>query len=750
MLETAAPRDSQLTLDLSFVVRQDAGTAVARTMAWLLDTCLVLAEEWDELPPLAKAEILECEESDDMLDALIGHHLLTPFQADMVKKGKLDDTIIGSYRLLEPIGRGGMGIVYRGEHLHLRRPVAVKLTTHAISENPRLVHRFFAEARAVARLQHPNIVTCLDAGRHQPRTPGLLARDYFVMEYVPGQDLDSLIRNNGPLPVYRAADLFRQIADALAEAHRHGLVHRDLKPSNILVTPDWQGKLLDFGLALHPRHQLTDPGTLLGTVGYMAPEQARDPHSVDGRADLFSLGATLYWALTGREPYPETGSPLSDLTRRLNSGPPDVRLARPELPADVAELLSFLMEPDPNKRYPSAAAVSHALQPFTRWVPSKTAETDHGDITMRKTPILIVDSDESSRKHLASQFDGEFRVHHANTGEKAFAELEKEDFALVVMDASVTGRQAGELIGDVRRLHADSPVMILVLSATMPIAALSGMVALGADDFMAKPFTPIEFRSRVRALLGKRETLHGHRHSTQHANATMRVLNDAVNRTTPPPNGPQTNAWDLMTVTISRVLTETGYLAPGYRSRVARYVRALAQGIDPIGEYTRLRDPNYLTMLAASSALYDIGMLVIPGGLPLKPGKLDPEERQVIQTHPNAGADILLGLAEKFPGETGCVSIAIELARGHHERWDGTGYPDRLLESANPLSARVVALASAYDTLRSRRPYRPSISHTRTTRVIVHESPGRYDPHLLAAFNKVEARFDQIYNEYPI
>src|SRR5205085_11820103 len=140
-----------------------------------------------------------------------------------------------------------------------------------------------------------------------------------------GSDLHEVVRLHGALPPGRVTELFRQVAEALTEAHRLGLVHRDIKPSNILVTPDWQPKLLDFGLALQPSRRMTEPGTLLGTIGYMAPEQAQNPHLVDSRADLFSLGATMYLALTGREPYPETGNVLRDLSRRLSAPPADVR-----------------------------------------------------------------------------------------------------------------------------------------------------------------------------------------------------------------------------------------------------------------------------------------------------------------------------------------------------------------------------------------------------------------------------------------
>ena len=745
MLDLLIPRDRLVTAECALPDSFESGTAMARYLAALLDSAIVLPEEWDELAPLGKGLCCESSSAEELIERLIDHNLLTAFQGELIKAGRQDEIIVGSYRLLQPIGRGGMGIVYLAEHTHLRRRVALKMTAYPPDTQPRMTHRFFAEARSVARLQHPNIVACLDAGRHTGAKSNKPVTDYFVMEYVPGQDLDALVRASGPLPVHRAADIFRQIADALAEAHRHGLVHRDLKPSNIIVTPDWQAKLLDFGLALHPRHALTEPGTLLGTVGYMAPEQARDPHSVDGRADLFSLGATLFWALTGKDPFPETGSPLSDLSRRLTAAPPDIRIARPELPADVAELLTLLLQVDPDRRYPTAESVSTALQPFTRWIAPSSQILETGD--SKRVQVLVVEGDDMARGFVSTLLEGEFAVLALKSGAEALRALEQQPYDLIVLDATPAGCSAQDLIATARRLHPEHPMMILVASGTLPVAALSGLVSLGADDFMTKPFTPTELRSRVRALMNRRETVHARRFAPE----TTRVGMQNLQRS--PPSGtavPSANPWDLMTVTISRLLVESGFLASGFRSRVARYVRALCQNVETSGEYMRLKDPSYVNMLAASAALFDTGLLVIPGGLPLKPGKLDPDERQVLQTHPTAGGEILMGLAEKFPSETGCISLAAEVSRSHHERWDGTGYPERLGGSDIPLSARLVALASIYDSLRSRRPYRPAVTHARAVRVLTHECVGRFDPAVLTAFVAASARFEQIYNEYPV
>lgn len=719
---------------------------------WLLDKHVVLPEEWEELPEADRRAVEQSLTIDELLQNLHQRHLITRFQMEAIQKGNGPDLILGSYRLLDLLGQGGMGTVYRGEHIKLRRLVAVKVMARAAEGNERMVNRFYAEARAVARLQHPNIVACFDAGRCERPGPTPVYRDYFVMELIPGQDLYTLVREKGPLSPHRACDLFRQVAEALAEAHRHGLIHRDIKPSNILVTPDWQAKVLDFGLARVPMRNVTEPGTLLGTIGYMAPEQARDPRGVDGRADLFSLGASLYWALTGQEPYPETGNPLQDLHRRLTTSPPPVHQLRPEVPVEVSDLVARLMQSDPDQRFPSARAVASTLTGFCLWLPNTAPVPQPADKEgrpLRRERVLIVDDEDSIRLLMVQLLKERYEVREAVDAESAYEELTRHPPDLLVVDVNLPGWSGTELIARVRSAGFDTDrLKVLLMSGMMPDEALGGLATTGADDFLAKPFKPSEFVSRVRALLMRRAQSSG----AESSHPTQRISTALTQRQAPikPPSIPSLRRAapaEALSLTISRLLFENGLTTEGHWRRIIRYVRALAGAAADMGEYTRLKDDAFLELLAAIAPIYDLGMTAIPRGLLIKPDRLSEDEMAVVQTHVTVGADILLHVAGKFGSELPFLPLAAEIVRHHHERWDGTGYPDMLKGNEIPLSARVVALVSVYEALRSRRPYRPALSHARAVKLITQDLQNAFDPVLLTAFQEATTRFEQIHCE---
>jgi serine/threonine protein kinase len=273
------------------------------------------------------------------------------------------------YRVLGLIGQGGMGAVYRAEHRRMARLVALKVIRPDLVRNRAAVQRFHQEVRAAARLQHPNIVTAFDADQ----AGGL---HFLVMEHVEGISLAELVRRQGPLSVAEACSYARQAALGLQHAHEQGMVHRDVKPQNLMLTSKGQVKILDFGLARLPRtpdapptgmapaKSLTGIGTVMGTVDYIAPEQAADPRSADIRADIYSLGCTLFHLLTGRLPFPGGGA-TAKLARHADTPLPALDNVRPAVPPRLAAVLARMTAKNPARRYATPADVAQALAPFS-------------------------------------------------------------------------------------------------------------------------------------------------------------------------------------------------------------------------------------------------------------------------------------------------------------------------------------------------------------------------------------------------
>jgi hypothetical protein len=271
------------------------------------------------------------------------------------------------YRLVAKLGQGGMGTVYRAIHTRLDRTVAVKVLTANRLPQADAVARFEREMKAVGKLNHPNIIRATDAGE-------AAGTSFLVMEFVEGLDLGRLLTSQGPPSVADACELARQAALGLHHAHEHGLIHRDVKPSNLLLTTEGEVKLLDLGLALlrgphaggADSTDTTASGYIMGSFDYMAPEQADDPHAVDARADLYSLGCTLYHLLAGKPPFAARGqSPIQALKAHAQQAPPPLADGRPDVPPRLARLVGRLLAKRADDRPVSAAAVADELAAFT-------------------------------------------------------------------------------------------------------------------------------------------------------------------------------------------------------------------------------------------------------------------------------------------------------------------------------------------------------------------------------------------------
>jgi serine/threonine protein kinase len=314
-------------------------------------------------PPIRRV-LLAAQSHEELVSVLVDWRLLTSFQAERVLAGDTFGLVLGNYRVLDRLGNGSMGAVYRGEHRGLRQPVAIKVLPVEDDQDPRVLERFRNEIDTVARLSHPHIVAAIDIGGASRRDHRGTVLHYFVMEYLRGLDLERLVLEEGPLSVVQATLWCGQIASALAEAQRHLLVHRDIKPSNIVIADDGRAKLLDFGLAFRRSREPGEFGAIVGTIDFMAPEQFENPHDIDWRADLYSLGAVLFWCLTGRRPFPSEGGQIVDFAARLTAPPPSARALRPELPRELDLLIRRLLMLRPEDRMDSPREVARVLRKF--------------------------------------------------------------------------------------------------------------------------------------------------------------------------------------------------------------------------------------------------------------------------------------------------------------------------------------------------------------------------------------------------
>jgi serine/threonine-protein kinase len=282
--------------------------------------------------------------------------LVTRWQAPRIAAGQADELILEDrYLVLEPLGKGGMGVVYRGLDARLQQPVAIKVPHAEFRSDPQKRARFRREVQACARLEHPHIVRIRDVGSDDR---------FIVFDFVPGESLSRVMARSGRQEASCVVRWIAEVADALDFAHRRGIIHRDIKPSNILRTTDHAAKLLDLGLAClvepggaapHGR-DITALGQTVGTVDYMSPEQAADGRNVDARSDIYSLGCTMYALLSGEPPF-QASSEVEVLVKHARESPPPIRNVDPRLAA-IAERM---MQKDPGQRFQTAADVRNTL-----------------------------------------------------------------------------------------------------------------------------------------------------------------------------------------------------------------------------------------------------------------------------------------------------------------------------------------------------------------------------------------------------
>jgi serine/threonine protein kinase/CheY-like chemotaxis protein len=324
---------------------------------------------------------------------LIAAGKLTPFQAAAVCERRFAELVIGNYQVLDRLGAGGMGTVYKARHRRMKRVVAIKVLSRSASQSETFVQRFQREVEAVARLSHPNIVVAHDADEAE-------VGHFLVMEFVNGRDLATEVEERGPLPVAEAVECILQASRALDYAHGQGIIHRDIKPANLLRDVSGVVKVADLGLARfndtlgRPSQEastLTQAGTIMGTVDFMPPEQALGLTNVDHRADIYSLGCTLYYLVIGRPPY-QAETLMATLLEHRDAPIPSLAAARPEVAATLDRIFRRMVAKKPEERFASMAEVVRVLegltlvpvpqpeQPVERAAPVRAASTPTVDL----------------------------------------------------------------------------------------------------------------------------------------------------------------------------------------------------------------------------------------------------------------------------------------------------------------------------------------------------------------------------------
>ena len=445
---------------------------------------------------------------------------------------------IAGYRIEERIGRGGMGVVYRAEHLRLGRRAAIKIIAPELAGSDGFRERFEREARIAASLQHPNVVAVYDAGE----LDSLL---WIAMQYVEGSDLSAILRAEGRLRPYRAIDVCRQVADALDAAHAIQLIHRDVKPANVLIEGR-RAYLSDFGLTKRLEGagtMLTKAGDVVGTIHYCSPEQI-EGGKVDARADVYALGCLLYHCLVGDVPYPKD-SDVAVIYAHLQEQPPRLTAVRPELPAGLDHVVAKAMEKSPDRRFQSchdlmdaARAVVEESGPLStesspatrRVVPREGDPSSTGTVVGRAVPAggdspsvgtraaseaVELPPKEPSRARvlLAGLDDGTRAVTRVALG--AGVDIEQADDPgsvvetardlrpdIVVLDWSAPGGAGRDAMRSLRgdAFTRDTKVLLVV---DWDRADRGEVAAAGADGTLGTPFSPLQLQVQLRKLLGR-------------------------------------------------------------------------------------------------------------------------------------------------------------------------------------------------------------------------------------------------------
>jgi serine/threonine-protein kinase len=399
---------------------------------------------------------------------------------------------IAGYRIEEVAGRGGMGVVYRAQHVHLGRTVALKLLNPELAASDEFRERFIREARAAAELEHPNIVPVYDAGNVEGRL-------YLAMKFIEGTDLARLLEQEGRLGPDRAMPLLEQLADALDAAHRNGLIHRDVKPANALLDGD-RLYLTDFGLTrrVDSTRPLTATGRAVGTAAYLAPEQIRG-EPLDRRVDVYALGCVTYQTLSGAPPYLRDTDMLI-MWAHVGAEPPSLSSECPDLPATVDRVIKKALAKAREDRYDTCgeliSEMNRALNPSQPIATPPTFHTAGAPDTLPRVLLVTADPGTSLTVEAALR-RSRLTLSQAADAEAATTRAGNEPPDVVLLDTSLESGGALTLAQELRADEKTRRAKIVLLTnphARLDMSALAPLV----DDYLAYPFPPLQLFSTLR------------------------------------------------------------------------------------------------------------------------------------------------------------------------------------------------------------------------------------------------------------
>ncbi len=333
----------------------------------------------------------------------------------------------------------------------------------------------------------------------------------------------------------------------------------------------------------------------------------------------------------------------------------------------------------------------------------------------------------------------------AANGKLALEAVRTEAFDLVLLDINMPEMSGLEVLRILRAQPPGPNLKIVMLSGEATPDELSGLLAAGADDYLAKPPSLVQLMARVKAALALKSA----QDRMDVLNGNMLALNAELERSVQASTSNMGETRNALLLSLAELAQLRAGGSPAQLPRLQRHCRLLAESAAGRDAFAGQIDANFIAMLECCAPLHDLGVAALPDHILRKAGKFEHDERLIMQTHTTIGADLLQKIARKHRSAVVLLQMAADIARHHHEAYDGNGYPDRLAGNAIPLSARIVAIADVYDALRCRRPHRPALGHYFAVELMTEGSPGRFDPNLLQVFGECASQFDQIVRDMP-